>query len=222
MEVSLLNNQNSIASKEFQFPAFYISKNSKNFYFKSYNFQSGSLNFLSGESRSGKSLYLRCLTGLEEPLDKPDDLSFLSYHIVYKPQTIKPKYEGTINDFIILHNLGEQDLFFKYHNFFSIQKIENKKIKELTETEKQIFSLFLFFLKDGEIYILDYPTELFDYEFRLKLSNDFKLFCLQKNKTGFICESDANIIKNISNSGDSIINFSSFNENKFFNKITLV
>ena len=222
MEVSLSNNQTEELTNCYHFPTFYLSKNSKNFYFKSNNFQLGTLNFVSGNSETGKSLYFKCLTGLEEPYDKPEDLSFLKYHIVYKPQTITPKFEGTINEFIILNNLGEQDLFFKYHNFFLIQKIENKKIKELTETEKQMFSFFLFYLKDGDIYILDYPTQLFSNEFRQKLCLDFKNFCSNKNKLGFICENNQDIIKKIALTGDSIIQFSSFNENKYFNKISSI
>ena len=222
MEVSLSNTELSQVLTKYHFPTFYISKNSKNFYFKSNYFKTGQINFVSGESGTGKSLYFKCLTGLEEPYDKPEDLSFLTYNIVYKPQIITPKFDGTINEFIILNNLGEHDLFFKYHNFFYIQNIENKKIKDLIETEKQIFALFLFYLKDGDIYILDYPTELFDNNFRQKLCLDFKKFCSNKNKIGFICENDNNIIKNISLSRDSIINFSSFNENKYFNKINLI
>ena len=92
---------------QYSFPTFYYSLGNKKYYFKSFSLDMGSVTYVIGDSNVGKTLFMRSLTGLDCPKEKPLDRNFLRYDIVYKPEFIEPKFTGSLNELILNRNLNE-------------------------------------------------------------------------------------------------------------------
>jgi len=179
-------------SDNYYFPVFYYDFNNCKFYFKELKLELGTLTFVVGDKKCGKSLLLRSLTGLEKPEKKPVDLSFLKYDIVYKPEYIEPKFEGTLRALIYEKKLENNKTFFKNFGLLDMNEYLDYNVKELPEIQKQIFSFLLLLNTDGLIYILDCPTHIVPRNIRKKMWNILRDFCSEKDKIGVCVEDKSN------------------------------
>lgn len=193
MEVSSISDYEIINEfSDFSFPSFYYNLSDKKFYFKGFSLEIGSVSFVTGEKRSGKSLFLKSLVGLVCPSEKPDDRKFLTYDIVYKPEKIDPKYCGTLRDFIISRKFSSN--FLSLIREFDMVRLLDSNISDMTPEENQILSFIIFINTDGIIYIFDYVDESISYEKRKKIISVFKNFCENGNKIGLIVENNDSLI----------------------------
>lgn len=221
MEISSIVSYQSCEDQfdSYGFPVFYYSLDGRKFYFKNLNLELGSINFVIGDRKVGKSLFLRSLTGLECPNEKPVDRSFLKYDIVYKPEFISPKFNGSLREFIIFKDLGENHNFFKYFNGLDMTKHMDVSVKNLPEEQKQILSFLLFLTTEGLIYIMDCPSHLISKEKREKMWSIFHSHCEKFDKIGIAVENDMEIIEKFKKIGNKMYHIQRFGENEFFGQM---
>jgi len=219
MESNSIVSYQSFEDKEdasYDFPMFYYSMNSKKFYFKSFSLETGSINFVHGDRGFGKSLFLKSLTGLVCPDEKPKDRSFLKYDIVYKPESISPKFNGTLREFIIFRDLGENHNFFQHLNRLGLTNYMDLQVKNLPEEQKQLLSFLLFLNTEGLIYIMDCPNYMIEKEKRKIMWDILSSHCEKYEKIGFVVENDDDIIKLYKTDNNHIYRLRRFGENEFY------
>jgi len=204
-------------NNNYSFPTFYYNSNGRKFYFKSMNLELGSVNYVMGERKTGKSLFLRSLTGLEYPEEKPLDRKFLKYDVVYKPEMISPKFNGTFEELIKFRGLGNNSQFIQNLGNLGMNKFINVLVKEFNEEQKQLLSFLLLLSTEGLIYIMDCPSHLISIEKRRKILKIFKDHCEKNDKIGLITEESMDLVKEIfDDTVDTKYFIKKFGENEFF------
>lgn len=202
---------------QYSFPTFYYSLGNKKYYFKSFSLDMGSVTYVIGDSNVGKTLFMRSLTGLDCPKEKPLDRNFLRYDIVYKPEFIEPKFTGSLNELILNRNLNENPNFMNNMNELGLSKNLDISVKSLSVENKQILSFLIFLSTEGLIYIMDCPSYLIGYEKREKMIKIFKSFCDKNDKIGIITENNEEIIdKYFDDTIDTKYYIKKFSENEFY------
>ncbi|KAL7950798.1 P-loop containing nucleoside triphosphate hydrolase protein [Trichoderma barbatum] len=143
-----------------------------------------------GENGTGKTTFCRLLAGALKPDGKG---SVPDMKISMKPQTITPKFEGTV-----------RQLFFKKikQAFLSPQfqtdvvkplKLDDfidQEVKNLSGGELQRVAIVLSLGMPADIYLIDEPSAYLDSEQRIIASRVIKRFIMHSKKTAFIVEHD--------------------------------
>ncbi|KAL1894331.1 Fe-S cluster-binding ribosome biosynthesis protein [Ceratocystis pirilliformis] len=143
-----------------------------------------------GENGTGKTTFCRLLAGALKPDSKQQ---VPEMKISMKPQTITPKYEGTV-----------RQLFFKKIKaaFLSPQfntdvikplKLEDfidQEVKNLSGGELQRVAIVLALGIPADIYLIDEPSAYLDSEQRIVVARVIKRFIMHAKKTAFIVEHD--------------------------------
>ncbi|KAK8144358.1 Fe-S cluster-binding ribosome biosynthesis protein [Beauveria asiatica] len=143
-----------------------------------------------GENGTGKTTFCRLLAGALKPDTKA---GVPEMRISMKPQTITPKYDGTV-----------RQLFFKKIKaaFLSPQfqtdvvkplKLDDfidQEVKNLSGGELQRVAIVLSLGLPADIYLIDEPSAYLDSEQRIIASRVIKRFIMHNKKTAFIVEHD--------------------------------
>lgn len=143
-----------------------------------------------GENGTGKTTFCRLLAGALKP---DNNKKVPEMKISMKPQTITPKFEGTV-----------RQLFFKKirASFLSPQfqtdvvkplKLDDfidQEVKNLSGGELQRVAIVLALGLPADIYVIDEPSAYLDSEQRIIASRVIKRFIMHAKKTAFIVEHD--------------------------------
>ncbi|KAI1047978.1 hypothetical protein LB506_002409 [Fusarium annulatum] len=143
-----------------------------------------------GENGTGKTTFCRLLAGVLKP---DSQKSVPEMRISMKPQTITPKFDGTV-----------RQLFFKKikQSFLSPQfqtdvvkplKLDDfidQEVKNLSGGELQRVAIVLALGIPADIYLIDEPSAYLDSEQRIIASRVIKRFIMHSKKTAFIVEHD--------------------------------
>ncbi|KAB5580656.1 P-loop containing nucleoside triphosphate hydrolase protein [Coniochaeta sp. 2T2.1] len=177
-------------SRAFKYPT--MEKTLGNFHLKidSGDFTDSEIIVMMGENGTGKTTFCRLLAGAIKPdgTRKVPDL-----RISMKPQTITPKFEGTV-----------RQLFFKKIKaaFLSPQfqtdvvkplKLDDfidQEVKNLSGGELQRVAIVLALGLPADIYLIDEPSAYLDSEQRIIAARVIKRFIMHAKKTAFIVEHD--------------------------------
>jgi len=156
------------------------------------SYNSSEIIVLLGENGTGKTTFIKLLAGLIKP-DDEDNIYLPKLSISYKPQTINPKFDGTVQE--IFYKLIKDSLFnplFKTNVVepLNIEYLLDKKIKEISGGELQRVALILALGKPADIYLIDEPSAYLDAEQRILISKIIKKFVMCFKKTAFIVEHD--------------------------------
>jgi ATP-binding cassette subfamily E protein 1 len=148
---------------------------------------------LLGENGTGKTTFVRMLSGNKKFL--PDNTSFEipEMAISYKPQTIAPKYPGTVLE-LLQDKLGD---IINHQSFLSevvrpmkVDLLYDNEVQKLSGGELQRVAIVLVLGKKANVYLIDEPSAYLDSEQRIIAAKIMKRFVMNSNKSAFIVEHD--------------------------------
>ena len=166
--------------ENYDFPVFYYKHNKAQFYFKRLCLEVGKVCHIVGDRKTGKTLFLRSLCGLECPLDKPTNTIFLNYDITYKPEIIQCN-----NNSILLKEYIKMKKINNY-KLFDLTPFLNVKLVDIPEEKKQVLGFLLSLKNEALFYMIDISIENVSKETIKKMVDVFRIFCEKNNKIGLI------------------------------------
>ena len=192
--------------ENYDFPVFYYKHNKAQFYFKRLCLEVGKVCHIIGDRKTGKSLFLKSLCGLECPLDKPENTIFLNYDITYKPEIIQ------CNDNSIL--LKEYIKIKKINNYklFDLTPFLNMKLVDIPEEKRQVLGFLLSLKKEALFYMIDISIENVSKETLKKMVDVFRIFCEKNDKIGLITTNTLDYCLEI----DSVYQLNRHTENDYY------
>jgi len=155
------------------------------------NFTGSEILVMLGENGTGKTTFIRMLAGHLKPDENEDDVPKLN--VSYKPQTISPKFEGTVR--MLLHKKIRDAMI--HPQFASdvmkpmlIEPLMDQEVKYLSGGELQRVALVIALGTPADIYLIDEPSAYLDSEQRIIAAKVIKRHIMAAKKTGFIVEHD--------------------------------
>lgn len=131
------------------------------------------------------------LAGVLKPDDEEVEMPRLS--ISYKPQTIAPKFEGTVQELFVtkLKDAWSTSIF-KTEVLIplDIDPLLDNAVKTLSGGELQRVAIVLCLAKPCDIYLIDEPSAYLDSEQRVNASRVMKRWILSSKRSAFIVEHD--------------------------------
>jgi translation initiation factor RLI1 len=188
MVINLMEYQEEVVSESkqytnlenYDFPVFYYKHNKAQFYFKRLCLEFGKLCHIVGEKKTGKTLFIKSLCGLECPQDKPMNTVFLNYDITYKPEIIECTNENILlKEYIKLKKINN-------YRMFEFYQYLNMKMIDIPEEKRQVLGFLLTLKKDSQFYMIDISIENISKETLKKMVDVFRTFCEKNNKIGLI------------------------------------
>ena len=188
MVINLMEYQEEVVSESkqytnlenYDFPVFYYKHNKSQFYFKRLCLEVGKICHIVGEKKTGKTLFLKSLCGLECPQDKPMNTIFLNYDITYKPEIVQCNNENILfKEYIKLKKINNYKMF-EFYPYL------NMKMVDIPEEKRQVLGFLLTLKKDSQFYMIDISIENVSKETLKKMVDIFRTFCEKNNKIGLI------------------------------------
>ncbi|KAF8221079.1 RNAse L inhibitor-type ATP binding cassette protein, partial [Tricholoma matsutake] len=144
-----------------------------------------------GENGTGKTTFVRLLAGVDTPDVETDKLSL---SVSLKPQTISPKFPGTVRMLLlrqikhaVMHPQFQTDVL----KPMNLETLMDQDVKTLSGGELQRVAIVLALGKPNvSVYLLDEPSSFLDSEQRIIASKVIKRFILHAKKTAFVIEHD--------------------------------
>lgn len=144
-----------------------------------------------GENGTGKTTFIRLLAGSLQPDNEGVELPALN--VSYKPQTIKPKFQGTVRQ--LLHTKIQRA--YVHPQFMTdvmkpltMDALMDLEVQTLSGGELQRVAIVLALGKPSDVYLIDEPSAYLDSEQRLHAAKVIKRFILHAKKTAFVVEHD--------------------------------
>ncbi|KAM4054907.1 ABC transporter [Hirsutella rhossiliensis] len=177
-------------SRAFKYPSMDKTLGNFKLHIDDGDFTDSEIIVMMGENGTGKTTFCRLLAGALKPDSKA---SVPEMRISMKPQTITPKFEGSV-----------RQLFFKKikQSFLNPQfqtdvvkplKLDDfidQEVKNLSGGELQRVAIVLALGMPADIYLIDEPSAYLDSEQRIIASRVIKRFIMHSKKTAFVVEHD--------------------------------
>ncbi|OAA32831.1 translation initiation factor RLI1 [Moelleriella libera RCEF 2490] len=143
-----------------------------------------------GENGTGKTTFCRLLAGALKPDSKA---SVPDMRISMKPQTITPKFEGTVRQ-LFFKKIKQAFLNPQFQTDvikpLKLEDFIDQEVKNLSGGELQRVAIVLSLGMPADIYLIDEPSAYLDSEQRIIASRVIKRFIMHSKKTAFIVEHD--------------------------------
>jgi len=147
-----------------------------------------------GQNGTGKTTFIRLLAGLLKPDgEQTEENKIPEVNVSYKPQTIAPKFQGTVQD-LLLTKIKDAYMHPQFQTDVAkpmlIDNIRDQEVQNLSGGELQRVAIVMALGKPADIYLLDEPSAYLDVEQRVVTARVIKRFILHAKKTAFIVEHD--------------------------------
>lgn len=134
---------------------------------------------------------IKMLAGMLKPDQEETEMPRLN--ISYKPQTIAPKFEGSVEDLLRL-KLKETwtSSLFKTEVLvpLDIESLLENEVQTLSGGELQRVAIVLALAKPCDIYLIDEPSAYLDSEQRVMASRVMKRWIMTSKRSAFVVEHD--------------------------------
>ena len=144
-----------------------------------------------GQNGTGKTTLIKMLAGILKPDDEELELPKLS--ISYKPQTIAPKFQGSVQELLYtkLKDSWNSSIF-KTEVLLPLQieSLLDNDVQTLSGGELQRVAIVLALAKPCDIFLIDEPSAYLDSEQRVLASKVMKRWILSSKRSAFIVEHD--------------------------------
>lgn len=144
-----------------------------------------------GENGTGKTTFVKMLAGKLQPDEGQEQLPQMK--VSMKPQTIAPKFEGTVRMLLLKKIKGA----FMHPQFqsdvvkpMSLDNIIDQEVQTLSGGELQRVALVLALGAPADLYLIDEPSAYLDSEQRIQAARMIKRFIFHSKKTAMVIEHD--------------------------------
>ena len=144
-----------------------------------------------GQNGTGKTTLIKILAGVLKPDDEELEMPKLS--ISMKPQTIAPKFQGTVQELLYMKLKDAwNSSIFKTEVLIplNIESLLDNEVQTLSGGELQRVAIVLGLAKPCDIYLIDEPSAYLDSEQRVVASKVMKRWILNSKRSAFIVEHD--------------------------------
>ncbi|KAJ1513650.1 Fe-S cluster-binding ribosome biosynthesis protein [Coelomomyces lativittatus] len=143
-----------------------------------------------GQNGTGKTTFIKMLAGL---LPADGDAQVPELSVSYKPQTIAPKFPGTVRMLFMkkiraafLHPQFQTDVC----KPLNIDDVIDQEVMNLSGGELQRVAITLCLGKPADLYLIDEPSAYLDSDQRIICAKVIKRFIMHSKKTAFVVEHD--------------------------------
>jgi len=155
------------------------------------SFKPSEIVMMLGQNGTGKTTLIKMLAGILKPDDEELELPKLS--ISYKPQTIAPKFQGSVQELLYtkLKDSWNSSIF-KTEVLvpLQIESLLDNDVQTLSGGELQRVAIVLALAKPCDIFLIDEPSAYLDSEQRVLASKVMKRWILSSKRSAFIVEHD--------------------------------
>ena len=144
-----------------------------------------------GQNGTGKTTMIKLLAGIHKPDDESLELPRLN--ISYKPQTISPKFQGTVQDLFVLKlQTTWQSSFFRTEVIIplDIDSLLDNEVQTLSGGELQRVAIVIALAKPCDVYLIDEPSAYLDSEQRILAARVMKRWIMNAKRAAFVVEHD--------------------------------
>ena len=144
-----------------------------------------------GQNGTGKTTMIKMLANSIKPDDEEIELPTLN--ISYKPQTIAPKFEGSVEDLLRIKLKDSwTSSIFKTEVLIplDIESLLDNEVQTLSGGELQRVAIVLALAKPCDIYLIDEPSAYLDSEQRVIAAKVMKRWIMTSKRSAFIVEHD--------------------------------
>ena len=148
---------------------------------------------LLGENGTGKTTLVRMLSGDKKCPPNEKEFEIPELAVSYKPQTIAPKYPGTVIELLqdkLKEVITHQSFISEVVKPLGVQTLYDNEVQKLSGGELQRVALVLALGKKANVYLIDEPSAYLDSEQRIIAAKVMKRFVLNANKSAFVVEHD--------------------------------
>lgn len=154
-------------------------------------FKPGEIVMMLGQNGTGKTTLIKMLAGILKPDD--EELEMPKLAISYKPQTIAPKFQGSVRELLStkLKDSWNSSIF-KTEVLIplNIEEILDNEVQTLSGGELQRVAIVLALAKPCDIFLIDEPSAYLDSEQRVLASKVMKRWIMSSKRSAFIVEHD--------------------------------
>lgn len=154
------------------------------------DFSDSEIIVLLGENGMGKTTLVQLLGGKLDPDDPKDKIEL---RVSMKPQTISPKFPGTVRMLLIkriknmfMHPQFNSDVL----KPMNLENIMDQDVQTLSGGELQRVAICLVLGVPADVLLIDEPSAYLDSEQRIHASKVIKKFVMSTKRTAFIVEHD--------------------------------
>ncbi|KAI5455411.1 Fe-S cluster-binding ribosome biosynthesis protein [Naganishia albida] len=179
-------------TRDFSYPA--MTKTLGNFKLEveAGGFSDSEIVVLVGENGMGKTTFVQMLAGKHKP-DNEKDADQLGFKVSLKPQTISPKFPGTVRMLLLKRIKGAfMDPTFNTEVIkpMQLEVLMDQEVQTLSGGELQRVAIVLSLGLPADIYLIDEPSAYLDSEQRITAAKIIKRFILSSRRTALIIEHD--------------------------------
>jgi ATP-binding cassette subfamily E protein 1 len=157
------------------------------------SFSEAEIVVLLGQNGTGKTTFIRMLAGLLKPDTIDGTHEIPEMNVSVKPQTITPKFEGSVRDLLhlkIRDQLTHPQFVSDVTRPLQIDQLLDQQVQDLSGGELQRLAIVLALGKPADVYLIDEPSAYLDVEQRVIAARVIKRFIIHTKKTAFIVEHD--------------------------------